>query len=122
MTEKTCGNCGGAGYTIGRVGQDTYEQVQCQSCFGIEAKPIPQPEEKKDIAKDPDGNWQELSLSGGFKPEEKKEVCVWTKTNNKFVPSCTNFYRPEFSEHGPEEHGYVFCPYCSRKIEVKDGQ
>jgi hypothetical protein len=31
--EEKCKECGGLGYTIGRVGQDTQEQIQCQSCF-----------------------------------------------------------------------------------------
>jgi hypothetical protein len=85
-----------------------------KTCGNCAIKPVCLRSEYMDIFTECCLDWQPLP-----QPEEKPDVCAWKKTTDKFIPSCTNFHIPELSEHGPEEHGYIFCPYCGRKIEVK---
>jgi hypothetical protein len=107
INQGNCGTCPNEA-SIGKTCKDSLDMLAQKS--------IPQPEStiQKMLSDPAEDVWDKVG-----KPEEKKEVCVWQKTKDKFVPSCTNFYRPEFSEHGPEEQGYSFCPYCGRKIMVR---
>lgn len=44
------------------------------------------------------------------------DKCVWTEDDDgAWDTSCDN--RFEFTEDGPEENDFAFCPYCGKKLE-----
>ena len=47
--------------------------------------------------------------------------CAWTEdADGNWHTGCQQIH--VFISGTPQENGYVFCPYCGRKIERKDEQ
>jgi hypothetical protein len=92
--EKTCGNCnsGGVGLT-------------CRYCTGRNAwQPVSQPEGDSKI--------YEVNMA------EKKDMCVWDMEPHRRLGTicrtdCDHLERVK-------KPGWHFCPYCGRKIEMKE--
>ena len=43
------------------------------------------------------------------------EKCLWTTSdNNQYSTNCKNEF--VFFEDGPEDNGFIFCPYCGCNI------
>jgi DNA-directed RNA polymerase subunit RPC12/RpoP len=50
-----------------------------------------------------------------------KTVCVWVRSgyDNYFTTSCNGDF--ESDEITPTHNGFIHCPFCGKKIEVKNG-
>jgi DNA-directed RNA polymerase subunit RPC12/RpoP len=46
-------------------------------------------------------------------------VCEWTEDDDgNWLTDCENMH--EFSTGGPDENGYVYCPYCGKRVGEKE--
>lgn len=43
------------------------------------------------------------------------DTCTWTEDfDGNFETTCNNMF--VFNDGGPEENSFIYCPYCSKKI------
>ena len=48
------------------------------------------------------------------------DPCKWSQAaDGVFVTTCGRAF--DFSDGGPDESGFSYCPFCGRSIVVKDG-
>lgn len=53
-------------------------------------------------------------------PKDKEPTCVWKhqEWEDAWLTSCEGVHW--FADGTPEENDYKFCPYCGKKLEVKN--
>jgi len=47
-----------------------------------------------------------------------EEKCEWKETDEGSESGCGELFI--FNDGGPFDNGFVFCPYCGKKIEEVD--
>lgn len=62
-------------------------------------------------------------IAEGIENRQKanSDPCVWGKDaaiNDFWKPSCLAWW--EYCEGQPSDHGMKFCPFCGRRLEVKE--
>lgn len=49
----------------------------------------------------------------------KKKYCTWSEDyiDDYWYSDCNNQY--VFTDGGPKDNGFIYCPYCGRKLRQK---